>query len=29
MLDERAYARPDETNDERLADLGPWVDHYM
>ena len=28
MLDEWAYARPYETNDERLAALGPWVDHY-
>ena len=28
MLDEWAYARPYETNDERLAALDPWVDHY-
>ena len=28
LLDEWAYARPYETNNERLLALGPWVDHY-
>ena len=28
MLDEWAYARPFTTNDERLAALPPWLDHY-
>ena len=28
MLDEWAYARPYESNDERLAAPCPFVDHY-
>src|SRR3990172_8419736 len=28
MLDEWAYARPYATNEERIAALGPWLDHY-
>lgn len=28
MLDEWAYARPYESNNERLLAFGPWLDHY-
>jgi len=28
MLDEWAYARPYETNEERIAAFSPWLDHY-
>jgi transposase InsO family protein len=28
MLDEWAYARPYESNTERLLAFGPWLDHY-